>query len=340
MESNNEIFNIIKGKVHARGGFIRRLLELLENQSLSRAISWSKEEDAIVIKDIDFFASNILPKFYKHNKLDNFIRLLNMYGFKKTKVQMEKSQALVYKHPFFIRGRSEMISLIERKKKTSNGRALKPLQSQMAMIDSSCVDMFPSTLYNLKNEISYLNQEFKGIKRKNSVLMNNLVNMEKLSLETSKYSDKLETLIELINLRITNGGLNKAILNIEDCKQSQNRRDSYTLIMKKINMIEEINQSSKPERINQGLQFQSLIEITALKAQSISKFIECFTPIIESVKDNNNNISSIPTLESSAELFYLSSSNLGFNNCNNSNNNESFSILKGDIAHFNDTYFD
>jgi hypothetical protein len=55
-----------------------------------------------VIKDVGRFQTQVLPRYFRHNKMNSFIRQLNMYGFHKSRTDHAKS---VFSHPAFLRGR-------------------------------------------------------------------------------------------------------------------------------------------------------------------------------------------------------------------------------------------
>lgn len=99
--------------------FIKKLLEMLECREINDIISWTEEGEAFIIKNLKGFIEEILPRFYKHGKLSNFIRQLNMYNFKKLKKTTssvdEKSSQLVYSNPLFKKDSFMSISSINRK---------------------------------------------------------------------------------------------------------------------------------------------------------------------------------------------------------------------------------
>ncbi|XP_018409256.1 PREDICTED: uncharacterized protein LOC108784825 [Nanorana parkeri] len=77
------------------------------------------------ILDDQRFSREILPKYFKHNNLSSFIRQLNMYGFRKVMslegglVRSDRASAIEFQHPFFKKGRAELLEHIKRKISTS-----------------------------------------------------------------------------------------------------------------------------------------------------------------------------------------------------------------------------
>ena len=65
-----------------------------------------------LIKNAHAFSEVVLPKFWKHNNLQSFIRQLNMYSFQKTR---HDSNYREFRQPNFMKGRRDLLVLIKRK---------------------------------------------------------------------------------------------------------------------------------------------------------------------------------------------------------------------------------
>ncbi len=63
--------------------FISKLLSMLSAPAVSKYCSWSPGGESIVIQFVDEFASTVLPKYFKHNNYNSFVRQLHIYGFRK-----------------------------------------------------------------------------------------------------------------------------------------------------------------------------------------------------------------------------------------------------------------
>uniref|UniRef100_D0VYS2-2 Isoform 2 of Heat shock factor protein 3 n=1 Tax=Mus musculus TaxID=10090 RepID=D0VYS2-2 len=67
------------------------------------------------------FAREVLPKYFKHNKITSFIRQLNMYGSRKVfalqteKTSQENKISIEFQHPLFKRGEACLLANIKRK---------------------------------------------------------------------------------------------------------------------------------------------------------------------------------------------------------------------------------
>ena len=66
----------------------------------------------------------MLPLFFRHNKIESFVRQLNMYRFSKVnKVEKERNH-LYFKNEHFRKGNIESLVFIKRKKKGGSSGVL------------------------------------------------------------------------------------------------------------------------------------------------------------------------------------------------------------------------
>jgi hypothetical protein len=96
--------------------FLRFLFQILEVEDPG-IITWSHEGTAFQIVQPEELANQILPKYFKHNKVSSFQRQLNYFGFKKwTKTQ---TNTCTFSHPFFLRADKDRMKLIKRKERAN-----------------------------------------------------------------------------------------------------------------------------------------------------------------------------------------------------------------------------
>ena len=104
--------------------FLVKLFEIVNNPLTQDVVTWTKEGDGFAIKQPKQFSNSILPQYFKHDNFSSFIRQLNMYDFHKTKVKGSHEQ--IFKHPFFLQGKKNLLPQIKRKSNSNHPlRALK-----------------------------------------------------------------------------------------------------------------------------------------------------------------------------------------------------------------------
>ncbi|CAG8578629.1 1932_t:CDS:2, partial [Racocetra persica] len=111
-------------------------LRLLDGDEYKEYLTWNETGDVFVICNMDEFAQNVLPKFFKHCKFTSFVRQLNIYGFyrvsdaRKSK-HVRSKHACVFSHSQFRRGRQDLLPNIRRKVSKTIRR--KPRLSESSM---------------------------------------------------------------------------------------------------------------------------------------------------------------------------------------------------------------
>lgn len=101
--------------------FLRKAFHIVNTCDPSVA-SWSEDGLSFYVKDQDRFATEIIPKCFKHNHFSSFVRQLNFYGFRKLRedhieldtVDESKSKWCHFRHPKFQRGRSDLLKEISK----------------------------------------------------------------------------------------------------------------------------------------------------------------------------------------------------------------------------------
>ena len=83
-------------------------------------VSWSSDGKLFVVHDHIRFASELLPTYFGHDKMRSFDRQLHYWSFEQvnsTKITNKSFGGKSWKHPFFQKGRRDLLKHIERKKK-------------------------------------------------------------------------------------------------------------------------------------------------------------------------------------------------------------------------------
>jgi heat shock transcription factor, other eukaryote len=73
------------GKSTTAPAFLEKLYDILDDPSLEPYIGWQEGGNSFLIKNVNYVSETVLPKYFKHNNIQSFIRQLNMYSFTKTR---------------------------------------------------------------------------------------------------------------------------------------------------------------------------------------------------------------------------------------------------------------
>jgi len=142
------------------------------NESNPAIASWSADGDMIVIRDIERFESEVIPKFFETEKFSSFNRQLNFYGFRKVpsttlrrsqSTDYEDTKTLRFQNDLFKRDYPELLLGISRATKSTHSDSsehseeLQKLQIQLKMSEAKLFDLKAS----YKNEFQRLENSFQ-----------------------------------------------------------------------------------------------------------------------------------------------------------------------------------
>eukprot|EP00538_Stauroneis_constricta_P002227 CAMPEP_0119556428 /NCGR_PEP_ID=MMETSP1352-20130426/8392_1 /TAXON_ID=265584 /ORGANISM="Stauroneis constricta, Strain CCMP1120" /LENGTH=501 /DNA_ID=CAMNT_0007603391 /DNA_START=217 /DNA_END=1722 /DNA_ORIENTATION=+ len=112
-------------KQHQLPMFLTKTYHMIDRCD-SDIATWSDTGDNFVVKNVEKFASNVLPLYFKHSNFSSFARQLNFYGFRKlrtdpiltTDVDPRTSCYVRFYHEKFQKDRPELLHHIKRATKS------------------------------------------------------------------------------------------------------------------------------------------------------------------------------------------------------------------------------
>lgn len=116
--------------------FLRRLREILDDQSNRSICGWSEsaETGSFTIFDPERFSNEILVRYFRHGCLKNFIRQLNIHGFKKLHLQkstyISTNSSITYTNHLFVKDHEAFHILIRRRVHEFDDEEFKSMQRE------------------------------------------------------------------------------------------------------------------------------------------------------------------------------------------------------------------
>jgi len=168
--------------------FLTKLWQLV-NEGDPDLVGWSENGKSFIVKDQNLFAKRVLPNFFKHQKMNSFVRQLNMYGFKKVPKMTEGTlhtvdyEMIEFQNELFVRGAPDLIGKIRRKDAKP-----RPVATQ----NKHVTDL----LQDLQDQQRQTHRDFERLKDKNSDLWRQVSTLRK------KHDKQQDTVNRLISFMI------------------------------------------------------------------------------------------------------------------------------------------
>mmetsp|Transcript_25677 Transcript_25677/g.29805 ORF Transcript_25677/g.29805 Transcript_25677/m.29805 type:complete len:326 (-) Transcript_25677:45-1022(-) len=148
--------------------FISKLYEIVEDENNQAYICWDNDGASFLLKDHKLIMEKVVPKYYALTSYSSFLRQLCFYGFKKIKHQQGSNQYDAYQHPNFLRGRTDLLEKIARKKPKSRYEKEKIGEQNSSLEENLKVEeelQLIKELGNARSVISKLRWENEYLKR-------------------------------------------------------------------------------------------------------------------------------------------------------------------------------
>ncbi|XP_073272380.1 heat stress transcription factor A-2c-like [Primulina huaijiensis] len=152
--------------------FLSKTYDFVEDPSTDEFVSWSRGHNSFIVWDPQKFATNILPKYFKHNNFSSFVRQLNTYGFRK--VDPDKWE---FANEGFLRGQRHLLKNIVRRKKQYSSS-----QTSIDQSLGSCVEVgsfgLDAEIDRLRRDKQVLTMELVKLRQQQQTTFSCLKTME------------------------------------------------------------------------------------------------------------------------------------------------------------------
>ena len=164
--------------------FLCKLYDMLNDLDYRDIISWNKEGNGVIIKNITKLCKIVLPKFYKHKNYSSFVRQLNLYGFHKSQGILKDGEG--FEHDIFSKNISKeqikQISLHNKQKKMiDNNNNTGENESKIRTLFENKKNIINNDYFSLYEEeknnsdfIKKLKEENEDLKNRNKLMNDNL----------------------------------------------------------------------------------------------------------------------------------------------------------------------
>jgi len=163
----------LKRKQHtARSSVPRFLVNLwtMLNDERIKCITWSGI-NSFVITCRETLRRDVLPRFFKHNRVSSFTRQLNMYQFEKAK----DKETLEWTHVYLYRGNFNLLSKIRRKHSNEDPKVQLAVQELVNKVQDQELK-----IAELQCRMGLLEDEVKRSRDEHAAMKNQLLAVQEL----------------------------------------------------------------------------------------------------------------------------------------------------------------
>ncbi|KAK8957771.1 Heat stress transcription factor B-2c [Platanthera zijinensis] len=183
--------------------FLTKTYQLVDDPAIDDVISWNDDGSTFVVWRPAEFASDLLPKYFKHNNFSSFVRQLNTYGFRKIVADRWE-----FANDSFKRGEKGLLSQIHRRKNAGlavqtpsapiqmSGSVSPVTSGEEQVVSSSSCPLAPTCCSTME-----LREENERLRRENEQLLQELSEIKGIYNDVFRLMSKYAS----VNLRVGGG---------------------------------------------------------------------------------------------------------------------------------------
>ena len=301
--------------------FLCKLYDILNDLEYGEIISWNKEGNGVIIKNITKLCKIVLPKFYKHKNYSSFVRQLNIYGFYKSQGILKDGEG--FEHDIFNKNiTKEQIKQIflykNQKKIINNNNNTGENESKIKALFENKKNITNNDYFKLYEEeknnsdfIKQLKEEFEDLRSGNKLINDNLKEYQNIINGHKIFLEKI--------LKRKNNNNSK---NHKNFKKSLNIKELFTkylyylhiyspyVSLLKTNGFHTSYSEIRNEINTNTINYNNIIEINSNFIDDKGSFLEksSFLKYKRNI-DNNNSLNINDNISSFSSIFFVNNLN-------------------------------
>jgi len=132
--------------------FLRKTYHMIDTCD-PKIATWGDDGLSFFVKDPEVFASQIIPKFFRHSNFSSFVRQLNFYGFRKIRNEPlqinddeekeDESKFWRMRHEYFVKDKPHLLREIHHQRSTAstNTQEVDTLKTELNVLKSQISDL-------------------------------------------------------------------------------------------------------------------------------------------------------------------------------------------------------